>query len=512
MKKVFGIIFAVCLIATMLCVSVFAAEAPASDVVLRVSATTKDGSTVVVKDYTSFEDGWNAAMTLASNPEELNKNEYGRIIVDLYSDWNAVDGEFTDDFFNGKGFDWDAIYIPENVKVTLNLNGHTINRGLTSYQYNGEVICIDENADVIINEGTISGGWSCNGAGGIHVKDGVNITLNNVNFVGNTVEDDNGAAIVLRNATLVMNGGSFSNNVVYNTYAHLIFATHAAGSGVLYMSNSSAVLNDVTFNENVTIHSNIFGSLLAVYGHSDLEMNNCVVENNGFRDEEKDYVIPFSILTVSSSSNLTIKNTVFRNNGNEDHFRNDGQQDHFTGRPEHSESVGSLFSISSASVNVENCSFTGNDVDYLFRVLGAEVTMSDCTITDNTAHVLFAYGTDPVLFKNCTFKNNIYTGVIYHTYFRNYMSDTFHFAVDTPSRIPSLTLEDCIVENATFNTEKYVTFKNSSEHAVGSIFSEGTLTMIISITALVASVAAIGVSVTLNKKKATPAQENDEDE
>ena len=500
MKKVFGIIFAVCLIATMLCVSVFAADAPASDIVLRVSTTKKDGSTVVVNDYTSFEDGWNAAMTLASNPEELNKNEYGRIIVDLYSDWNAVDGEFTDDFFNGVGFDWDAIYIPENVKVTLNLNGHTINRGLTSYQYNGEVICIDKNADVIINDGTISGGWSCNGAGGIHVKDGVNITLNNVNFVGNTVEDDNGAAIVLRNAILVMNGGSFSNNVVYNTYAHLIFAPQA-GSGVLYMSNSSAVLNDVTFKENVTIHSNIFGSLLAVYGHSDLEMNNCVVENNGFRDEEKDYVIPGSVLDVSKS-NITIKNTVFRNNGNEDHS---------SGRDENGVEMISLFSIFSSSVNVENCSFTENDVDYLFYTYHSDVAMSDCTITDNTAHVLFLYGTYPVLFKNCTFKNNIYTGEIYHTYFRNYMSDTFHFAVDSPSRLPSLTLEDCIVENATFNTEKYVTFKNSSENAIGSIFSEGSLTMIVSMTALVASVTAIGITISSNKKKKAVAETSDEE-
>ena len=94
MKKVFGIILAVCLIATMLCVAVFAAEAPASDVVLRVSAEKRDGSTVVVKDYTSFEDGWNAAMELASNPKELNTNGYARVIVDICSDWNAVNGEF----------------------------------------------------------------------------------------------------------------------------------------------------------------------------------------------------------------------------------------------------------------------------------------------------------------------------------------------------------------------------------------------------------------------------------
>ena len=196
MKKIFLLLLAVCMIATVLCVSAFATEAPASDVVLRISTTKQDGTTVVIAEHTSFEDGWNAAMELASNPKELNKNGYGRIVVDIYSDWNAVDGEFTDEFFNGKGFNWDAIYFPENVKVTLNLNGHTINRGLTTWQYNGEVMYIDEKADVIINDGTITGGWSCNGAGGIHVNN-ANGTLNDVHVDGNHVDDDDGAAIAL---------------------------------------------------------------------------------------------------------------------------------------------------------------------------------------------------------------------------------------------------------------------------------------------------------------------------
>ena len=126
--------------------------------------------------------------------------------------------------------------------------------------------------------------------------------------------------------------------------------------------------------------------------------------------------------------------------------------------------------------------------------------MSDCTTTDNTAHVLFVYGGDPILFKNCTFKNNIYTGVIYHTYFRRYISDTFYLVDDSSSDLPNLTLEDCIVENATFNTEKYVTFKNSSENVAGSIFNEGSIPTIIAITALVASVTSIALTVVSNKK------------
>ena len=80
-------------------------------------------------------------------------------------------------------------------------------------------------------------------------------------------------------------------------------------------------------------------------------------------------------------------------------------------------------------------------------------------MTDNTAHVLFVYGGDPILFKNCTFKNNIYTGVIYHTYFRRYISDTFYLVDDSSSDLPNLTLEDCIVENATFIEFKSI-YKN----------------------------------------------------
>ena len=132
MKKIFAIIMTACLLASLLSVTAFAADAPAEGVVLRVSALKRDDTTVVIQDYRAFEDGWNAAMELAVNSKELNANDYARVIVDIYADWNANDdGEFTEDFFNGKGFNWDAIYFQPNVRMTLNLNGYTINRGLT---------------------------------------------------------------------------------------------------------------------------------------------------------------------------------------------------------------------------------------------------------------------------------------------------------------------------------------------------------------------------------------------
>jgi hypothetical protein len=136
----------ICLIASALSVTAFAAD-PA---VLRVSAL-KSGKTtpVLIGEYTSFEDGWNAAMEIAGDSGEMKKNGYDRIVVDLLVDWNADDdGRFSDDFINGDGFSSDTILIPEGAKVTLNMNNHTIDRDLDFVRSDGEVIFIDADADV----------------------------------------------------------------------------------------------------------------------------------------------------------------------------------------------------------------------------------------------------------------------------------------------------------------------------------------------------------------------------
>ena len=277
MKKIIASIMAVCLMASLLCFTAFAAE-PAEGVVLRVSALKRDDTTVVIKDYTVFEDGWNAAMELAVNSKELNANDYARVIVDIYADWNAnSEGEFTESFMNGKGFNWDAIYFQPNVKMTLNLNGRTINRGLTEWEYNGEVMYIDKRADIIINEGTITGGFSCNGAGGIHINDGANVVLNNVNVVGNSTDDDDGAGIaVYGGANLTMNGGTVVGNKAYGS---------SVGGGI-YVLRAHATLNDVTISDNELITSVIGGTGYWATGagccvsEGTLTLNNCTVKDN----------------------------------------------------------------------------------------------------------------------------------------------------------------------------------------------------------------------------------------
>ena len=225
MKRFFAILLTVCLMASALCITV---SAEGSSSVMRVQYGEE------VKEYDIFDDGWNFAMEQAEEGKE--------VIVTLLKDWKADDGQFTDSFINGAGFDWDAIYFAEDVNVTLDLNGHTIDRGLIAPEANGEVMFIGEDANITINDGTITGGWSCNGAGGIHIDDNGTLELNNVHLVDNRVEDDDGSAIAAyNNSTVIMNGGSISNNRMY--YPNSAYATRPCGT--LHLDDSKAVLTDV---------------------------------------------------------------------------------------------------------------------------------------------------------------------------------------------------------------------------------------------------------------------------
>ena len=513
MKKLFALVLTIFVLSAVFCVTTFAAEESASGVVLRVSATMRDGSTKAIKDYTSFEDGWNAAMELASNPKELNKNDYARVIVDIYADWNAVNGEFTSDFFNGKGFNWDAIYFPANIKVTLNLNSNTINRGLTEYQYNGEVMYIDKNADVIINEGTITGGWSCNGAGGIHINDGAYVTLNNVNVVGNVVEDDDGAGIALYNgAHLTMTDGSISDNVVYSASQY-----YQSSYGALYLDEATATLNNVTISGNVAKKYATNG--VAIYiSNSDISLNGCIIENNGYTDEDNNYVTALSIIYGAFSANLTATDTEFKNNGSETRIGDKGETTQLSSLIYWYKAT----SKNTKTVHLDNSTFTGNKMDTLFCIDKVDFTLSNCKVTDNYANVLYA-GTskstsqNPVVgggspnspantvktigatvgvIQNCTFNNNS-LGKSAEAMTDKTKLTTFFFAGEKYEMNISFT--KCEFGNSTFTNKNFAKFINSS--VTGSLFSEGSLTMIVSITALVTSITSICLTVVSNKKK-----------
>jgi hypothetical protein len=281
----------------------------AVDAALSVTLLHKDG-TQKTTYYKAFDFGWDSIV------DAVETNNYERVIVDLLADWNTNE--------------YGVITIPENAKMTINLNGHTIDRGLgKNNQDDGEVICISDGADVIINGGKegdafvkpgentenipmgkITGGNSDNGAGGIHIHNEARVTLNNVNIVGNTTDDDDGAGIAAYDgAVLVMNGGSISNNILWSS-----FQSYADPYGSLYLNGSTAYLNGVEFVGNQFAGNNSAYGVAIYATNSKLVAENCTFRENGNRDAVSQGRIPSSVISIDEGS-MEFINCVFEDNG-----------------------------------------------------------------------------------------------------------------------------------------------------------------------------------------------------
>ena len=474
MKKIFAIIMTICLMASVFCVSASAATS-SSDDKIRVYGLKKDGTTLI-DGYTDFEEGWEAAVDYAEDHDFMSENKYERIVVEFLADWKANDdGEFGDSW--GDGFRQSTIYVPGDTKMTVNLNGHTIDRALKEWEYDGEVICIDSKADVIIENGTITGGWSGNGAGGIHIYENANVTLNNVNVEGNKTDDDNGGGIYLDSyATLTMNGGSLSKNEAHGDPSN--------GAG-LYVDGATATLNNVTISENKGGR----GTAIYVYDGfavtAKVTLNNCVIENNnGLPNVYKS--------VIHSHSPLYINGGEIKNNGQES-------------------GMNSVFYFYEANLYMTGTKddmvlVKGNNASAVFYCYGdmpgklTGVEGDYCEIVDNTGYIGGAerkgYSKARYWFDYCKFNNN-----------NTNNPDGYDFYA-YQDRGYSM-FEKCDLGDTTFNTKKYVNFGNGTG-AEASIFSdgEGSLSMIVSILALMASAASIGFSVILHKKITVPATAN----
>ena len=417
MRKLLAFALSLCMVASMLCITVFAEDIPSEEVppaagtVIRVSGLKADGAkTEIVQEYTNHAVGWEAAIDLARSSKEMKAKGFIRVVVDLYADWTAVKGEFCN---SGDGFNWDAIYFPADVRVTVNMNGHTIDRGIRdAYQYNGEVMYIDENADVIINNGTITGGYSCNGAGGIHINDDAKVTLNNVNVERNKVQDDDGGGIALYDgATLIMNGGSISNNDITRTDAF-----GAAGpmyGGGIYAEDSTVVLKSVTIANNYCADNGTYGSAIGAR-ESSVSMERCSVFDNdlGMKNAKgKIWTSPFLICTEDST--LTIKSTTFRHNGGRG--KNGSWSAAISFEP-----YAVLGLYDSELVMSDGCKFTDNIYTYAIALYNTKITISDTDFTGNKSMAIYesddiAYGSTV---SRCKFSRGTPT---------EYYKDTFQF-------------------------------------------------------------------------------------
>lgn len=445
----------------------------------------KIGVSLYIDDFTAyqrFDLGWEDAM------KYVKDDRVKSVTITLYADWNAENGVFgTLD----NGFKNNTLYIPEDQVVTLNLNGHTINRGLTEDMDDGEVIHVDSGAQLIINDGTITGGFSNSGVGGIYIESGANVTLNNVNIDGNKVKNDDGAGIgVYGGATLTMNGGSISNNVMIRDFSADVYG------GGIYVEDSTATLTDVVIKNN----SYDSGSADEMYGSavystdSKVTLINCTVEGNGVTNDDSDYYCTSTI--YAEDSTLVIENTSFIGNGSKNIWQRSEYSDDYR--------ASTVISANDTDLTMSGGKFTDNNQVFLLSLLDSVVTVDGVDFTGNKSLALSVYVacSAPSTFSNCKFG----AGSAY-----NEFKNDFQFN-DEAARI---TFVDCDFGNATFSDKNAVTFVGGTvSNGVGSIFGEGSLALIVAFVALIASIASIIVNVTERKKKTVPvtATEQSEDD
>ena len=478
MKRYFHAIITLCLMA-LLCITALADGTPSGGTVLRVSAVNKSDETVLVGDYYSFAEGWSAAMTLASDSDALNQMGYIRVTVDLLADWLGEDGKLG----SGVGFRSGAIYVPENVNVTLNLNANKINRACTSCVFEGGVMYVDENAEVVINGGqdasdsacgTLTGGNNLGGAGGIHIDDGAEVTLHNVKVDGNGAGAGEGAAIALYDGALfTMYGGSLADNLTGSAFSK---DGDQAVSGVLYVDDATARLSDVSITENRSLgFSVINGGAVAVKGCGSVTLDGCTVEGNGCDGDSK-----FGSLfyTDSAESRIVLLSTEIRNNSRSFEYSS-------------GDDASSIFS-GNGRITLHGCGVTGNKSYAVFGMahcVNALVTLSECVIKDNVAELIYVNGNGTVgnelAFEGCSFDRN---GI-----------DPEKVTFDADRRL-RISLTDCEIGNSTFGDNRFVNIVSSSDQ-VGSMVGEGSITTIVSILALAVSLAAITLAVVNKEKK-----------
>ena len=189
--------------------------------------------------YVAGISSWMSIVELSlANPES-------QVVALLRSQWTA---NSTHSFGTGTGFSEGRIYIPAGANILLDLNGYTINRGLTSMIENGNVFYVKGALEItdtsISKDGKITGGNTNFRGGGIWVYDKGSLTLSGGTITGNTAGLAGG--VYCADGTFIMNGGAISDN------------TALYEGGGAYCLKSTFIMND----GKITGNSGSYGGAL----------------------------------------------------------------------------------------------------------------------------------------------------------------------------------------------------------------------------------------------------------
>ncbi|MDE7158692.1 MAG: hypothetical protein K2N74_03870, partial [Clostridiales bacterium] len=187
---------------------------------------------------------WNSAVAAAT--------EAAPKTVTLSADWNATANNANGFGTNTTYYKNGALYVPAGKSIILDLNGHALNRNLSSTLANGYAIYVEGTLTIRDSSagktGTIKGGFTntSNTTGGIYVASG-SVRMEGGTLTGNkssTTYCGNAVYLYGANSTFTLAGGNIKSNPVSGT------RNYTAGAAYLYGANSSFVLESGTISGN----------------------------------------------------------------------------------------------------------------------------------------------------------------------------------------------------------------------------------------------------------------------
>ena len=147
--------------------------------------------------------------------------------VVITSEWEWLERHIEEEMDSDDSYTLDRDYaaapsdgridIDGNKSITINLNGHTLNRNCSSKTDGGHVFQVHGGSMLTIEDssaektGTITGGWSGYG-GGIYVNGGGILKLLGGTITGNKAADDGGGVYLAKGAELRLFGGAIRGN------------------------------------------------------------------------------------------------------------------------------------------------------------------------------------------------------------------------------------------------------------------------------------------------------------
>ena len=196
-----------------------------------------------------------ADATVVTNDQELRNAMNNGAIIKLANDIDLSNS---------------TLSIESGTTVTINLDGHTLNRGLTARNYDtgGQVITVRKGATLHLGYGTLKGGWGGN-AGGL-VNEGGTANLTDVTITGCVGDDRGGGICNLEGGTLTITGGALTGNTSIDK------DDPTGGGGLFNAAGATASLKGVKVSDNVANSKG--GGGICNYGT--LTLDSCSITGN----------------------------------------------------------------------------------------------------------------------------------------------------------------------------------------------------------------------------------------